>query len=196
MINLLPPERAQGIRYGRLNGILLRWLAGIASAALGLIIVIAGGWLYINQQSKNFQSNIVDSQAQLASQNLPKIRKDAAEISGDVKVINQVLGREINFSGLLEAIGQVMPPGTVLNSLTLSSANGAVDLSANAKDYSSATQIAVNLSDPKNGLFSKVDIVSINCTSGSSTYNCNATLKALFSKTTQNKFLNVVKAGS
>jgi hypothetical protein len=54
----------------------------------------------------------------------------------------------------------------------------------------------VNLGDPKNGLFSKVDIVSINCTTGNSAYNCNATLKALFSKTAQTEFLSVAKAGS
>ncbi len=194
MINLLPPERRQAIRYGQLNATLFSWLAGLGVAIIGLLLILAGGWLYINQQSKSLQNNIATSQSQLNSQNLSQVQKDSAELSGDVKVVNQVLSSEVRFSDLLSAIGQVMPPGTVLNSLTLTSVKGSIDLAANAKDYASAAQIGVNLSDPKNGIFSKVDIISINCTSGNVTYNCNATFKALFSKSAQTKFLGIAKA--
>jgi len=194
MINLLPPERSQSIRYGRMNAMLLRWIAGLGAATVVLIIIIIGGWLYINQQSNNLQDDINGAQSQLTAQNLPKVQKDADEISGDVKVINQILSREVRFSDLLKSIGQIMPAGAILNSLTLTSANGAIDLSANTTSYSTAAQIAVNLSDPKNGLFTKVDIISINCTSGSTAYNCSATFKALFSKSAQTSFLGVAKA--
>src|SRR5579871_2286528 len=153
MINLLPPERRQAIRYGQTNGVLLSWIAGFGLAILGLLIILAGGWIYINQQSKNLQSDINTSQNQLTAQNLSQVQKNASEISGDLKVVNQVLGSEVRFSDLLVSIGQIMPPGTVLNSLTLTSVKGSIDLSANAKDYGSAAQIGVNLSDPKNGLF-------------------------------------------
>lgn len=193
MINLLPPILSQDIRYGRRNARLLRWLFGSLAAIAGLILIMLIGWLYMNRQSSSLAHNISESKSQLAAENLTKVQQDANEISGDVKVINQVLGREIRFSDLLAAIGQVMPPGTILGSLTLTDAKGAIDLSASAKDYASATQIAVNLGDPKNALFSKADIVNINCTTGSSAYNCTATLKALFSKSAQAKFLGVAK---
>ncbi len=195
MINLLPPERAQALRYGRLNAVLARWFGGVCLAIAGLIVIIMGGGIYIGQQSNNLQASISDSQQQLKAQDLPQVQAQADEISGDVKVINQVLSREINYSGLLEAIGKIMPAGTVLNSLTLTNANGALDLSANAKNYAAAAQIAVNLGDPKNGLFSKVDIISINCTTGKSTYSCTTELKALFSTSAQKQFLIVAKAG-
>ncbi|MEX1995254.1 MAG: hypothetical protein WD887_00550, partial [Candidatus Saccharimonadales bacterium] len=99
------------------------------------------------------------------------------------------------FSSLIQEIGKIMPNGTILGSLSLSKVNGAIDLSASAKSYSSATQIAVNLNDPKNGIFSKVDIVNISCDSGGGTYKCNATLKALFSPAARTKFLSVPSAG-
>jgi hypothetical protein len=119
-------------------------------------------------------------------------QKKAKDITNNIKTINQVLSREIRFSDLISHIGSVMPPGTVLSGLTLSKVDGALDLSATAKDYSSATQIAVNLSDPKNKIFDKVDIVSINCSSTvGSTYPCGASFRTLFSKTTQSQFLNV-----
>jgi hypothetical protein len=105
-----------------------------------------------------------------------------------------LLGTEIRFSDLIQAIGSDMPSGTVLGSLSLSKINGTIDLSASAKDYNSAAQIAVNLKDSKNNLFSKVDIVSVTCNSTvTQTYRCGATLKALFSATARTKFLSVPK---
>jgi Tfp pilus assembly protein PilN len=196
MINLLPTNHAEAIRYGRQNTKLRNWLIGMAVAIAGLIIIIAGGWLYIGQQKSTFQANINTTNQQLQAQNLAQVQKDAKEITGDIKVINQVLGTEVRFSDLIQAIGNSMPPGTVLGSLSLSNkVTGALDLSANAKDYGSAAQIAVNLSESKNDLFSKVDIVNVSCTNSTQVYRCGATFRALFSKSAQTKFLSVPKAG-
>lgn len=191
MINLLPPDYAMKIRYGRRNAGLLRWLAGAMLAIAGLGLIILSGWLLFNHQSGTLNGQIASAHAQLEAQNLVQVQKDADQISGDIKIINQVLSREINFSDLMQQIGKVMPPGSILGGLTLSKVNGSIDLTASAKDYTTAAQVAVNLSDPKNGLFAGVDIVNINCTSQSTNYRCSASLKALFSKDTQNKFLNV-----
>ncbi|MBX4197032.1 hypothetical protein KW801_00560 [Candidatus Saccharibacteria bacterium] len=195
MINLLPTTYAESIRYGRQNTILRNWLIGVAIAMVGLVIILAGGWLYINQQSKTLQKNIDITNQQLKAQNLAKVQKDAKEITGDIKVINQVLGTEIRFSDLIQAIGNDMPPGTVLGTLSLTQINGTLDLSASAKDYASAAQIAVNLSGSKNKLFSKVDIIAINCTTtlDQTVYKCGATFKALFSADAKNRFLSVPK---
>lgn len=196
MINLLPPQNVISIKYGRTNAVLRRWLLGIVTAIVGLILIIASGWFYIDRQSGSLKDNLADSTANLKSQNLEQVQKDAAEISADIKVINQVLRKELRFSALIQEIGKVMPDGTVLGSLSLSKVAGAIDLSASAKSYGSAAQIAVNLNDPANGIFSKVDIVSISCDSGGADYKCSATFKALFSPTASTKFLNVPSSGS
>lgn len=194
MINLLPTDYAQSIRFGRQNAMLRSWLIGAVVAIAGLVVIFVGGWLYINQQAKTLQKNIDTTNQQLEAQNLAQVQKDAKEITGDIKVITQVLGTEVRFSDLIQAIGNDMPPGTVLSSLSLSKVSGAVDLSTGVVNYSSAAQIAVNLSQSKNDLFSKVDIISVNCTNSTTkTYPCTATFKALFSKTAQNKFLSVPK---
>lgn len=197
MINLLPPEHAAAIRYGRQNTVLRKWLIGMAVALLGLILILLSGWFYINNQADSLQKNIDATNQQLKVQNLAKVQADAKEISGDIKVINQVLGSEIRFSDLIQAIGQDMPSGTVLSSLSLSKVTGSLDLAANSKDYSSAAQVAANLSDPKNGLFSKVDVISVTCTvpppSNPTPYPCNTILKALFSNDAKTKFQSVPK---
>lgn len=192
MINLLPPNYAMRIRYGRRNTILRRWILGSLASTAGLLLIIAGGWLYLNQQSADLESNLAKTNAQLQAQNLTQVKKDAAEISGDIKVINQLFSSEILFSNLIQDIGRVMPPGTVLASLSLSKVSGAIDLSANAKDYTSAAQIALNLNDPANSLFSKVDIVNISCgNNNNDLYKCTGTYKALFSSEAQKKYISI-----
>jgi len=192
MINLLPPDYAMRIRFGRRNSILRNWIVGALAAIGGLLVIIAGGWLYLNQQSSDLQRNLEITNAQLQAQNITQVQKDATAITGDIKVINSLFSNEVRFSNLIQDIGRVMPPGTVLSSLSLSKVSGAIDLSAGAKDYSSAAQIAVNLNDASNGLFSKVDIISINCGNDSSTqYKCNSTFRALFSTKAQQNYLSV-----
>jgi Tfp pilus assembly protein PilN len=197
MINLLPPETAAAIRYGRQNTVLRVWLIGMAAAIIGLIIITLGGWFYIHRQAGTLQRGINVTNQQLQAQNLAKVQADAKTITGDIKVITQVLGSEIKFSDLIQAIGQDMPQGTVLSSLKIGKVVGALDLTANAKDYQSAAQVAANLSDPKNGLFTKVDIISVTCGAQDSQaqtgYPCTAILKALFSSDVRTKFLSVPK---
>jgi hypothetical protein len=178
VINLLPPSYAGRIKFGRQNTVLRRWIIAALAALGGLLVIIAGGWLYMNSQASGLQA------------------EDAADISGDIRVINQVLNNEVHFSGLIQDIGTIMPPGSVLSTLSLSKINGALDLSTGSKDYASAAQIAVNLNDPANGLFSKVDIVSISCNNDTSNpYKCSGNFKALFSNTAQKKYLSVPQGG-
>ena len=193
MINLLPPSRAEAIRYGRQNTVLRGWLLGAAVAIGGLLVIMLAGWVYMNEQAKGLQKDIDVTNQQLKVQNLAGVQKDAKDITGDITVINKILSQEVRFSDLIQAIGNVMPPGTVLGTLSLSNkVTGALDLSASAKDYTSAAQIAVNLSDPSNKLFTKVDIVNISCSSNpTDAYKCDVSLRALFSSTAQSKFLSV-----
>lgn len=196
MINLLPTSHAESIRYGRQNTSLRNWLVGLAGAIAGLVIIFAGGWVYLNQQQKNLESEISNSQQELKAQNLTQVQKDAKEITGDIKVINKVLGTEIRFSDLIQAIGKDMPPGAVLSSLSLNNkVNGALDLSANTSDYQAAAQVAVNLGQSSNKIFSQIDIISVSCggISPSQSYKCTAAYRALFSKTAQTHFLSVAK---
>lgn len=192
MINLLPPDYAMRIKFGRRNSVLLTWIIGALIAIAGLLVVIVGGWIYLNQQSSQLQRSLDATNSQLQAQNITKVQKDATEISGDIKAIDMILGSEVRFSKIIQDIGHVMPTGTVLSTLSLSKIDGAIDLTADSKDYSSAAQIAVNLNDPANGLFSKIDIVNISCPNDpTKEYKCNATFKALFSATAQKKYLSV-----
>lgn len=192
MINLLPTSYVEMIRYARQNTALRSWLLGMAAAILGLVVILAGGWVYINQQAKDMQKHINLTNQQLQAQNLQQVQKDAKEITGDITVINKILSQEVQFSELIQAIGNIMPPNTVLGTLSLSNkVTGGVDITANAKYGDSVPQIVANLTDPQNQLFKKADVVSVSCdTNPTHTYPCTVILRTLFSTTAQTKFLS------
>ncbi len=197
MINLLPTEYSNRLRFARQNTLIRKWLAGALAAIFGLLAILALGSLYISQPSKNIQRGIDSTQKQLETEKLKTVEKQSKEISDNIKVINQVLNKEIRFSALVTDIAKIMPSGSVLASLSISQVDGAIDLSVNTTDYGSALQTSANLSDSKNNIFDKVDIISINCSpAGSSTYSCSSTFKALFSKTVPSRYLSVAKAAT
>ena len=197
MINLLPRDYKTKLRYGRLNVRLARWLVVSLVMIAGLLLIMGIGWLYMNKQINDLNDSIATTQQQLDSQKLEQVKKQADEISQNINVINQVLHKEIRFSSLIDEIGKVMPPGTILNSLTLSDkVSGSVDLNVNAKSSTAAAQMAINLSDPKNNLFAKADIISVNCSSQGKDYPCTVSLRALFDPKTAERFINAPSGGA
>jgi Tfp pilus assembly protein PilN len=197
LINLLPPAYSEKIHSGRFNEQIRKWILGFSVACGGLLVIILTGYLLINQQIRVLQTSIQSQNDSLNSSNLTQIKSDATKISGNLKVINQVLGQEVHFSKLIQEIGKVMPAGSVLESLTLSNkVSGALDLSAQASTYKAAAQIAVNLSDPANNIFTKVDIVQIGCSPNPLPYPCTGSYKALFDSKAQSRFLNATQGSS
>lgn len=197
MINLLPPSRAEAIRYGRQNSSLRRWLIGAAIAIGGLVVILISGWIYLNQQADGLKKNIELTNQQLQAENLNQVQKDAKEITGDITVINKILSQEIQFSELIQAIGNIMPKDTVLGTLSLSNkVSGGVDITADAQYGDSVPQIVANLTDPQNQLFTKADVVSVSCDSNPThAYPCTVILRALFSKTAQTRFISYPSGG-
>ncbi|MDB5160922.1 MAG: hypothetical protein JWO96_302, partial [Candidatus Saccharibacteria bacterium] len=88
MINLLPPEYAMRIRFGRLNAVLRKWIIGALGAVGGLLIIFAGGWIYLSSQTHDLQSQLNKTNSSLQTQNLAKVQKDAADVTSDIKIIN------------------------------------------------------------------------------------------------------------
>lgn len=189
MINLLPPEIKQAYKYGRLNRHLLHWITVLAFAIAGTVLITGFGYLYLHQTANNYRDQITTSQQQLVAQNLTGIQSQVKEISNNLTLVVQVLSKEVLFSELLQQLTTLMPANTNLTSLSISQTQGAIDITAAAKDYGSAAQIQVNLTDANNRLFSKADIISISC-SGTTTYPCSIELRALFSADSSYMFIN------
>ncbi len=194
MINLLPQEVKENYLYARRNMYLRKWatVLGLSILALGGTIMI--GQVYLNQSSKTLSNQIAEGTEQLKIQKLEETQKQVEGISSSLKLVIQVLGREVMFSKLLQQIGAAMPQGAVLTNLSINKLQGGLDLQAAATSYQTATQVQVNLQDPANKIFEKADIVSIQC--GSSTtalardYPCTIQVRTLFAKNNPFLFIN------
>lgn len=191
MINLLPPEEKANILYARKNTRLRKWVIALLFVLAGMVIFLVAGSLYIGKTTERYTAQVNTARDSLKAQKLEETEKRLQDLSGNLKLIIQVLSREVLFSKLLRQVGAVMPPGSVLSSIELSKVEGGIDLSAEAKDYDTASRIQVNLQDPSNKLFDKVDIVQITCAQTTdSAYPCKVTLRALFSKNNPYLFIN------
>lgn len=200
MINLLPPELQSSLKYTRKNSQLRRWALSMTLLLIIMVVTLFGGLIYLRQTSRSLAKQIETSKSQLQIQDQENIQKNVEDLSSTLKLVAQVLSREVLFSKLLKQVGSVMPSGSILTSLSINQLSGGLDLQAKASDYQTATQVQLNLADPKSLLFEKVDIINVQCQTIASAdpvanrYPCTIQLRALFNKT--NPFLFISASGS
>jgi hypothetical protein len=192
MINLLPPEAKEEITYARRNTVLARWSFVLLGGLISLIVVVFVGQLYIQQSIQSYQAQVAHGQQQLKVQGMEQTQKRLSDISASLKLVVQVLGQQVLFSKLVQQVGTVMPNGTVLTDLNISQVGGGIDLKAATLNQATGTQVQLNLQDPSNKIFDKVDIVNISC--GSTLYGdkypCTVQLRAAFTKCNPFLFIN------
>jgi Tfp pilus assembly protein PilN len=193
MINLLPPDIKTGYIYARRNVGLRRWVVIFALAFIGLGAITTYGLLSLKQSSVHYNKHIAHNQSVIQKEHFNETQDKIKDISGSFKLVVKVLGQEVLFSQLLKQIAATIPARANLTSLNIAQTQGAIDLSAIAPDYNTATQVQVNLADPHNKIFSRADIVSINC--GSTTalvpgFPCSVNIRALFANNNPFLFIN------
>lgn len=185
MINLLPDAYKKRVSYARRNTKLRRWAIANLIGVFGIVLVITAGQLFMTRSTNSWQKQVDSVAAQLEVQKLEETQSRVTEISDSVKLAIQVLSKQVLFSKLLTQIGSAMPNGASLQSLSIASPEGGIDLTAVATSYQTATQVQVNLSDPENRIFEKADIIAVSCqqeSEAASDYPCRVTIRALFSK--------------
>ena len=193
MINLLPPATKEDVLFARRNAKLVKWVVAIIISAIGSFIIIAFGQLYLTQAASSYTQQIQEGQERLREQKLEETQAKVGEISGNLKLVVQVLSREILFSKVLRQVGAAIPSGTVLTNLTLSGVEGGISLNFEAKDYQTGSQIVLNLQDPANKIFEQADIESISCDNKvveGRIYPCSVSIRALFGDNSPYLFIN------
>jgi Tfp pilus assembly protein PilN len=199
VINLLQPDLKSDYRYARRNRHLVHWVVAFVLVVLGVAVITGFGLFAMQKSINSYNKQVATEQAQLKSNHASEVQKQVAGISNNLKLMVKVLSKEILFSDLLTRLGQVTPSNAILTNLTISQTQSAIDITAQTTNYNAATQLQVNLADPDNQIFSKADIVSINCASGpqagSSAYPCTTNIRAQFTNNNPFLFINSQKAG-
>lgn len=199
MINLLPPTIKEDMFYGRRNTIIRKWIIACIIALAGTGVIVGAGYLYLEQTIRSETSTADQARTQLESQKVNETQARLNEISGNTKLITQVLSREVLFSKLLRQLGAALPANTILTGLQIDQIQGGLTLQAVARDTEAATQLQVNLQDPKNGIFENADLERISCSeteSENSQYPCTVQLRALFGKNGDYTYISSQGSGS
>ena len=163
MINLLDSDSKENIIYARRNSILMRWLIGLSIGVFGIIVITLAGILFLNNASSETNNLIASTQKQLSDEKLGQVQSQISGISNNLKLMVTVLSHEVLYSQLFKQIGSVFPNGAALTGLNIPQGATGIDLQVDTKDYQTATQVQINLQDPSNKIFSKADIISIQC---------------------------------
>lgn len=199
MINLLPPEVKESMLYARRNTRLRHWIAAVMFGVFGILVIVGVGQLYLQQSIHAYNQQVAAGELELKAQKLDETQAKVQQLSGDLKLVVSVLQKEILFSKLLAQIGAALPTGSVLTNLSINKVQGGLDLQAATTNSQTATQLQLNLQDPKNKIFEKADLISIQCTSNAkatsgdplkSQYPCTAQLRALFAKNNSFTFIS------
>lgn len=193
MINLLPPKSKQEVLYARRNAQLIKWVLAVVLVAIGSLVIIGFGQVYLSQTARTYQKQIEEGQERLRIQKLEETQARVSEISSNLKLVVDVLSRELLFSKVLRQVGAAIPSGVVLTELTINKVQGGIDLTFESKDYQTGSQVVLNLQDPENKVFENADIVSIVCDAEireGHTYPCEVTVRALFGDNSPYLFIN------
>lgn len=183
MINLLPDDKKQEIRAARANVILLRYNILIL-AAIGLLVVfcITFYLLLLNTQvtAKNTASENAAKEQQVA-----EVRKNVDEYKNNLKIASQILNNSVNYSSFFFRLTEILPEGTVVDSITFDSQsfNQQTTFTARASSFAKATELKDKLQ--KSDLFSNVyfqTLVNDNQTAGKNSYPIVATISAKVNK--------------
>lgn len=197
MINLLPPNIKENVKYARRNTKLRRWSIWLLLCIMLISATIGAGYLYLLQTTRSYAAQVQQGNEQLKIQKLEETQAEVQDLTDSLKLVIQVLSRQVLFSKLLTQIGAALPNGSVLSDLSINKVQGGLDLRATTKDYQTATQVQVNLQDPANKIFEKADIVNIQCNNQAvaediqkAQYPCAIQLRALFAKDSEFTFIS------
>ncbi len=185
MINLMPPELKISYRYARRNVTLRKWVLICLIALIGLGAIATYGSLTLQQSSLHYEKQNAAAEDALKADQFETTQKRVKDIGNNFKLVVKVLGQEVLFSELLKQVAAIIPAKANLTGLNIVQTQGAIDISAIATDYTTATQVQLNLADPANKIFTKADIVSIDCSAANALnpdFPCSVSLRALFAR--------------
>ena len=173
--------------------VLRKWVVAFLVAFVGLGALATYGLLTMQQSTSQYNDQIAATEKKFKEEDSTATQQRVKDISNNFKLAVKVLSQEVLFSKLIQQIAITIPYNADLTGLNINQVKGGIDISADAIDYRTATQVQVNLSDPNNKIFSKADIVSITCdNSGNSgsAYPCTVNIRALFAPNNPFLFIN------
>jgi hypothetical protein len=158
MINLIPPQLKQELKYARWNAIIVKYLVVVVL----LVLFVGGGFTatsyYLDQRVVKIKEDIASKKAR--AEGYKSTIEASKSLNDRVSAIKTIQASQPKFSLLLSDIAKFTLKGTSISSISLTGAdNKPVQITASAVSYNAAVSLRDALaSSPR---VSGADIVSV-----------------------------------
>lgn len=179
MINLLPPNTKSQLAAARANRLLLNYIVLLLAAIAFLLGAIGIVYIYLGNAKSTAEASIQDSMAQVSD--YAAVESEASSFRQDLANAKQILDNDVVYSKVILEIASVLPPGIILDTLSLDSETFGTPttLTAKARDYNTVLQLKDALQ--RTSLFSDASIQTIS-SGAEGAYPLNATLSVTIQK--------------
>jgi len=138
VINLLPPDQKEQIRFAKLNRLALVYVRTTVVVAIVLGGIFVFSLYYLKQQTTNVAADVSTKQEMIAALNKSFTPK-AKDASDRLAAIKFVQGSQTRFSAVIADIAKVVPQGVSIDTMTLTGDDKApVRIVASAQTYAAA----------------------------------------------------------
>lgn len=181
MINLLSNDNKDDIRAARANVFILRYTAIVLIAFLFISAALYTSYTVLGNTMRSADELIASNDVKADVYSETKQQVDA--LSGKLTEAKSILDQEVRYSEVLVKIGQLLPAGTVLGNLTLTSVHfsgTALDITAYAKSTEEASQVQTRFQNSP--LFSNVSLKSTDTAQGIAGYPVTVSLSVTLNR--------------
>jgi Tfp pilus assembly protein PilN len=136
MINLLPTDLKEQIRFAKLNRLTLRYLELVIVVIVILGVIFVGSLFYLNAQSAQVAKDVASKQASIAK--TTAFQKQAKDASDRLAAIKSIQASQTRYSVLLDDLAKVLPTGVSMDAIVLTGNDKApVKLTVTGNTYDS-----------------------------------------------------------
>jgi Tfp pilus assembly protein PilN len=118
MINLLPPEQKEQVRYGIINVRLRRYALLLIFVVLALTGIYIGIQKFASKQISGIENLLLDKKDDISK--FKDVEKQAEKLQNDITIVSNLLSQQTAFSQILSDIASVLPTNSYITSIGLS----------------------------------------------------------------------------
>jgi Tfp pilus assembly protein PilN len=159
MINLLPNEDKRQIRAARSNTLLLRYNFLILGVAVIAAFAIGGVYIYLSNSKAASETTIAKNKDRASG--FDATANEASTFRANLSTAKQIMDREVVYTKVVLQLAKALPPGTVLQSLSLDASTFGTPTVLVAKTKTTDNAIALKDALQKSGIFTDVHFDSL-----------------------------------
>ena len=156
IINLLPKSEQDELKTQQIY-VVLRKLLVFSGIVYVLVAAILIGYRFYMQSTLNDLGNQIDKQkAIISKQDNSAIRQEVNDDTAAVANYNHLVDVNPNWSGVLEELAKLLPPGVSITHLNVNTGSGKILISGGALNRDSILQLRLNILASK--YFQNIDL--------------------------------------